>query len=451
MSAYAITYFILSRLSEATGSGTVPPPPDCANLAFANENRDLCGSDSFTCSTDRACCSIDHFVVRSMTPNTPIANLGTRMNNTVIRVIFSHSLRPDILAEDVLTIEHNGDVVSEQDGLFVFQYLDGSDRSVVEARPIAVDGRIPLGHYEVTVNDTVRDMSSQSLENTLSCGVFDQSVSFDVDEETEDREAPLLGALNFDGITQVDIPLARGETHLIQSSITDQSGIGYVHLRVERIGPPATVYDPPVVFYDGPAVNRGSGSSADGSEGAPAYEWSYPLLVPSNTETLELYQATVTVFDIDGNSATSNATFVVTGGGTGGGGTGTGGGTGGGSDGLENGECEADWQCASHHCDAVRGICLVYPVITNVDPWNGATGNWITIEGASFGDTAGTVWFGADGEDVNNTVDDYEFTVLADVPQCSADIWRDSYIIAQVPDDVNLNVGSQSAIESARG
>ena len=58
--------------------------------------------------------------------------------------------------------------------------------------------------------------------------------------------------------------------------------------------------------------------------------------------------------------------------------------------------CESDEDCSSGDC--VDGFCVELPVIVSVTPDNGAPGNYITITGENFGNSAGEVVFLGDVE-----------------------------------------------------
>ncbi len=86
--------------------------------------------------------------------------------------------------------------------------------------------------------------------------------------------------------------------------------------------------------------------------------------------------------------------------------------------------CEEDSDCSSGEC--VDGVCVDRVKITDMSPGDGAEGNLVTIEGASFGSTPGTVTFlGGDGDD--DDVDTSAYTCNAEVQ------WSDTEIIVEIP------------------
>jgi hypothetical protein len=169
LSAYAIVSFIITRLSTATGTGSVGElPVDCSNPGFASQHADICGFETLPST-----CGVNQFVVRSITPNTPVGP-GTGMNNVTVRVVFSQSVAASIVdPANVFTIV--GAAGTSVNGLFNFSFLDGSNRTVIEARPAAANGQIPRDRYTVTVNELVTNDQGQyplqkkrSLENHRS-------------------------------------------------------------------------------------------------------------------------------------------------------------------------------------------------------------------------------------------------------------------------------------------
>lgn len=96
-----------------------------------------------------------------------------------------------------------------------------------------------------------------------------------------------------------------------------------------------------------------------------------------------------------------------------------------------NADCASNC-CSSNTCQAVA-VCAVGPVvpsgphIDSIDPPDGAVSNLVTIYGANFGNTPGSVYFSDGGGN----------PILANVPnnpQCNAlNTWHDTYIIVEVP------------------
>lgn len=68
---------------------------------------------------------------------------------------------------------------------------------------------------------------------------------------------------------------------------------------------------------------------------------------------------------------------------------------------CQGGSCVDGTQCASGVCTA--GVCVEQPIITGVDPLDGAPGSFVTIRGVNFG-TNGTVAFLGSGTPVNAAI-----------------------------------------------
>ncbi|MEK7516420.1 MAG: Ig-like domain-containing protein, partial [Patescibacteria group bacterium] len=100
---------------------------------------------------------------------------------------------------------------------------------------------------------------------------------------------------------------------------------------------------------------------------------------------------------------------------------------------CEGGSCASASQCASGVCEG--GVCVNVPRIDYVSPGNGAPGNYITIGGAFFGATPGTVTFADDR--------------VAPLATC-ATAWSNNQIVVAVPEGavfsgaISVTVGDQS-------
>lgn len=95
--------------------------------------------------------------------------------------------------------------------------------------------------------------------------------------------------------------------------------------------------------------------------------------------------------------------------------------------------------CASNICDN-NCVCVANPVITLIDPDNGAAGNLVTINGRYFGQEAGQVFL------------DQTRAQLPNNEQC-ANSWHDGQIVIVVPDGLELGnhqikVITQAGLES---
>ncbi len=441
LASYSISLYVLNRLREATGVGDANTvAQNCQDLLIANDPRyaELCGqSGGLDCTSHPEwCCGRQNFVVQGITPRTD----ATNMNNATIRVVFSQGV--STAANNILSITRDGASVNDQ-----FQYaFTSSDRKVLEATYIGnetcANGNrcLPSGQYRVTVGQDVSSDTNSAITDNPGCGSFPLEADFQVNTTgVRDTETPVISdPMTVAGVREIDQSLAVDQTHTVRFSVTDNTGIGYVRLSVAREGQSENTLE-----YQVPSVNRGS----DAPSGAP-YDYSFPLVLASNTPVRERYVLTATVFDIDGNSQMTTSSFVTVASHCGNGiqdGNETDVDTNGSCLGM--GSCTADWQCSSHQC--VSGQCVASPLITSVDPWDGAAGNFITLEGRYFGQTPGTIDFGVD-RNRDGVLSATEW-VRGTVAVCGGvSSWYDTWAIVTVPGD-DLPVGSTSTIRLTRG
>lgn len=122
--------------------------------------------------------------------------------------------------------------------------------------------------------------------------------------------------------------------------------------------------------------------------------------------------------------------------------------TGGACLGGDGDPCNNDSDCAySYKCIDREGlgnkVCAAYPLIEGVSPFmNGASGNWITIYGKNFGDLSGVI---------NFKPKDSGLKVPAKLVDCKTKAWNDTWVLAEVPENLALPIDSQSGIELQAG
>ncbi len=96
------------------------------------------------------------------------------------------------------------------------------------------------------------------------------------------------------------------------------------------------------------------------------------------------------------------------------------------------GACERDADCAGGFCQIAEGEevgqCVDRPVITGINPEDGAPGTMVTITGEHFGDNAGSVVFYIDPENPNAAV-------AADAGACGVQ-WSAERITVMVPEEL---------------
>ncbi|MFA4831039.1 MAG: hypothetical protein WC618_02585, partial [Patescibacteria group bacterium] len=301
--------------------------------------------------------------------------------------------------------------------------------------------RLLPDNYETSVSQEIISQGGEVLEwGEVEEGcVFPSSAKFTVDADKIDSTPP-------DALLMVDGNRARnnmiltgGERHVFHSLINDESGFAYTHLNISNITRRDRLFEEPFNVYDGPRVDFGSSAE---------FPFARELTPPGNPRALPAYYLmSLETFDIDHNRNLATSTFVVLGG----------------NCDPETGEpvapefadeclippggdCAEDWQCSSQVCDELTSKCLAWPMITNVDPWDGAEKNWITISGRYFGEQEGTVNFGYE-------VDGETKWVLAKTPaECRGitDPWTDTWIIVEVPTDFDLPIDALSSIRVSR-
>ncbi len=456
LSALTITQFVLNKLSEAIN----PRPPivneNCRNLDYAFAHPEECGDNFCTSFPEYCSCADQHFVIQSITPRTD----NTQMNNAKIRIVFSKRIQgmSSATIANYVNITYNGATSTD----FSFQILGNvtpDKNAVIEAS--YKDVNLPAGDYEVVVSPEIKDASGRVLETNTDCGVFGNSAEFKIlTDGVIDSVAPVASPIvirfvNDQGQLQelTDFKLVQGESYFFETNVTDNSGAGYVDMKIEKLG---AINNKIYGYFDGPTIVRGS----DASVSSP-YLFSHRRYFPTNTNVKDTYLVTLTVFDIDNNSTTITALFTVVPphcknnifepelgeistdiGGT--------------CPGGDGDVCLSDLDCAySYRClDTLndgKKYCTAVPLIEEVDPMAGAGGNWVTIIGRNFGANIGKVEFGydrnGDGEIPLNDVDEWtEASVVSCGPQAKQS-WSDSWAIVEVPlDNERLPLYSTSTI-----
>ncbi len=421
LSAFAITQFVLTRLAEATGyGGGTSLTENCVTWGGCSVTHPECCGSSFGSCTNLD----DQFVVKSITPHTPAASTG--MNNFAIRTIFSQGLDPayNTIDQVFATVDRDGaDVKSE----FDMNFID-TDRKVVELVPNGPLGNY-LGDYDISVSSDLVSSGGLDLETDDICGEFPLDAGFLVDVAVDDTEPPEIldliddsdpatGDITYRGIASGGrIALPQNGSYEIAANMIDDHGIGYVEMVVQRHESDGTpIGAPQKVVYDGPRLSRGSEATLSDPYNFVNYliiDGSYPLRTdPAYPDSY--YTITINAYDIDHNVRSVSSEFDVVansctfpdGFGTDPSCRGT-------------GACDDDSDCLSGVCDETIGMCIAVPIINEVNPWDGAEGNWVTILGNFFGEDQGRVFFNG---------------IQANLPSCDgADVWHDNYIIAEVP------------------
>ncbi|MEK9183000.1 MAG: IPT/TIG domain-containing protein, partial [Patescibacteria group bacterium] len=95
-----------------------------------------------------------------------------------------------------------------------------------------------------------------------------------------------------------------------------------------------------------------------------------------------------------------------------------------------NADCNTNADCASGYCDLPAKKCAVKTKITNVDPKDGAMGNYVSI----FGENFGAFEFGKSKVIFLGNVDNATDNKVAQTAQCFGKYsWQDDFIVVAVP------------------
>ena len=443
MASFAITQFVLKSLQDATGSGDGNDVgagggqvPACGNFADCQAN----GGGPRECGDEG-------FVVKSLTPRTPL-NDGTGMTNTVIRAVFSRPLDADQNPNKIFRVSKGTDAVpvrnvTIQDGRQIVEaYFDQKTDNCK-----GIDGRscLTAGDYNIEVNPEMM-AGGVKLQTRLNCGEFDNRAAFRINQDFLDVQKPSVSSFTLNGRNALAVQnLARGSKYRLNSTFEDRKkdvqgvafgGMSYLQLRVqsEPKDPKAAKTD--WMYFSGPK---------SGSNGA--FSFGQDLVFGADFAVPARYTLSLLTGDIDSNKTLATSTFVLEGElcnngrqDAGENGVDIGGAC------LGDGECNADWQCLAGQCGA-DGRCINRPVIRNVDvggsdpdSWDGAPGSWATIIGNFFGEQAGNVDFGLD----NNNDGNIDQWVAAPLAACNGmDVWSDRQVIVEIP---NIPVGTSTTI-----
>ena len=438
LSAFAITRFIFNQLSKATGSGVVPGAQGlCADPIFANANPDICLRDDGEFDDGDDCNLADALVVRSVTPNTAATNI----NDVKIRVVLSQDAQEDDPGQ-IFNIAKRNDRGEFQNINGQYQFAFVGAKKVIEAtyigdnlcvgEPCSSNGKYAVNVIAEGVEEQVAGCPEQ---------IFQKDAEFIINTDSQlDDADPVITLLTINGSNERDIRLARGRTYVIAANVEDTAGAGYVRLEIikDRDGSR-------FVAYDGPLTR----DTSDAVAGLP-YQFRYRFSLPAQAVPLERYRVHVTAYDIDSKIAEEVSSFVVIGdhcsnGIVDGDEPGPDPDVGGSCPG--NGACINNQQCVSNLC--IEGQCAVgVPKITNVSPFEGASGNLISIQGENFGGVPGQIQFV-----VNNDSTNPDNIIEAQIAQCGngRQSWRNNVIVVQIPDDREGFVeGSLSSIRMTK-
>jgi len=424
-----IVQFVINKLLDASG--------------FNDNNSEVISGGCTTvggCTID-LCSNV--FGAQSITPS----QSDTGMNNIVIRAVFTKGVGSNV--GNVLTIKR-GDV--DLTNQFSYAFVPGSDKKVIEAvmksdatgatcsTTDAQNGVtcIPTSTtpYLVEVNSDISAVDGQGVEfGADACPAFTlmKSVNFVVDTVKNDVTPPNIASFGLvdpetnDIYSATEPRIPAGKSYTVESLMDDRvgvnyGGLGYAHFSLTSVGEPA------FQIFRGPGSGVLSTDRYTFSEKINLYQD-----IIKNSGKPKKYEISMTGWDIDHNSTTVTSSFVLVGalclndeqdpGETG---VDVGGECGG------TGSCTENFECASGMC--LNGQCAAVPWITDVDPMDGAVGNWVTVRGYNFGNKIGKVEFGVE-----------DGWVEASLVQCTdlvnGSTWNNTYAIVEVPPQVETSNG----------
>lgn len=426
LSSWGITTFVLSKLSEATGSGTVdlngggPTPGSACDPASPNYNPSQC-SNFCTLNPTYSACVDAAFYVKSITPSTPDSNDKTGMNNPRVRVLFSHPLAGNTNVAQAVKLTRKGGAQIEATS----QLIENSRVIEVKVAPDTPPGTLEPGDYTVTVASDLKDSANGALEGNYRAGniTYPLTADFSVDRDFDDVVAPRLEAVTLNGVGGNDVPVYIGQTAAFSATVRDRGqtppfgGTGLVKVAIAEVGSNQVIAE----SYQAPAQRVGS---------SPDFVATYKTALDATKfSPLKQYRATFTATDIATNQTVATLTFKVYAATCNNGvqdGDETGVDVGGSCGGAPGSSCTADNQCAPGN-KCIDNKCTAAPQIRMVDPMDGASGSWVTISGVGFGVNPGKVEFLA-----NNVWKE------AGVVACTGGVlsWSPTWAVVRVPDGI---------------
>lgn len=433
LSAWAIVQFVFSQLSGAivgnnglpggggSGDGT---PLDVCDPASANYNPKQCES---LCALhpEYSVCQKTAFYVQAITPGTVEKSETTGMDNIRIRVLFSRPLAKDTNLAKAFTVARAMDGVQTQMPLSISTV---ENNQILEAFIPNDTGAVRLANYQVTVSNDLKDVSGQTLQPKIEVAgnTYYSAAGFTIDEYLNDAVKPQISNLRLNNTSGANLVFTANQNITAAGNITDRygnvnyGGVGLLKLVFTDESGAVVLTD-----FTAPRVTVGS---------TQPFDFDYTTKLDSRFAVGKKYTLTITATDITSNSTAASISFIVKaahcdnnvkdGDETG---VDTGGSCGGGS----GDSCTVTADCATGF-QCIDKICTAAPVITSVDPGNGAPGSWVTINGKNFGVKTGRVYFGID-KNKNNSYEDSEW-VEATVVNCGGgSSWDAASVIVAVP------------------
>ncbi len=388
LSSFAIASFIISRLTDALGVGTIgtDPPPGCPLCDGINPPGAHFALDGW----NEQCSGI--------------------LQNTQLQFAFTQAVR----ASTVTDPSRPGIVIRDPAGNAVPGTFNVRGKTVTFIPEQVCEGAptercfAPDTTYNVVFNPTVL---RSSTNRTFECGGLLAPCVLSFRSGSQVDASPPAAAMTMPDVSGVTVPYP--ERVGLQVEAADDVGASMALFYVERNADPvyAAVTDTLMPLTQFSTDN---------------IEWDTSPYVPRG------YDVFAEVLDCAGHETTTAAVRVnlvpahcannIQDGDE------TGLDCGGSCGACAGGACTASWQCGNG-LSCMDGTCVSTPRIDRVLPGDGAPANLITIFGVGFGEEAGTVVFLGDPDDPSDDVVVPSFTS----PQCDA-TWLPRQVIVQVPD-----------------
>ncbi len=406
LSAFGIASFVISRLSSATNT------PGAASLLPSGTGGGGGGVGG------GAVLSGGQFAVAGVSPvgQTSIRNLTVKV--TFSRPVDTASLRDNI----VISKTSDGSAVS---GNFVYgqtkvEFIPGSFCPTPDETKRCFDANTEYGVEVKSGSSGVKSATGDLLSCGLAGGLCK---TFFISGDEIDRSGPSVSFV----APQNGSSVAVNDMVLLQAHARDEGGVSHVEFYLDAAADESTLLGSSSPLY-----------STSPSEFLASISWDTNNIAAGKNHTL-----IAKAYDLDSNASqtsievnfraahcfdgqkNTDETDIDCGG-------------------VECGKCNGascvqDKECKSNAC--INGFCSRLPVITNVNPYNGAPNNLITIDGTNFSEQVGQVTFLGE---VSDTSDD----VLGLAPLCG-NVWSDSEIVIKVPSQARsgpIQVRTQSGL-----
>ena len=228
MSAWAITRFVISKLSEATGNGEVNfgeggpgAGNDCVGVG-------LCNPAGGGNEVDQCLEAGNHFVVKSISPNTD----ATGMTNVTVRALFSSAMDANLDPAAAVIVRQGNNPVQPSESTWI-------DNKLVELRfhaetdgcdPEVQESCLAAEAFSIEIPEDIVDANGRELEIENECGDFPRQAEFTNDSDVLDVDAPRVeGGIHINGQSQEGVDengfvVRVGRHYAITATVADRKG-----------------------------------------------------------------------------------------------------------------------------------------------------------------------------------------------------------------------------------